>query len=101
MGIGADAGTDDHAGLRAGESSDRRAARASQRSTAKVTPLMLKCAAQLALLLLLAGCGYHNNSGSSDGYHWSSTYRRDVRTVAVPIFTSVSYQRGVEFALSK
>jgi hypothetical protein len=60
----------------------------------------------LALLLLaiaVAGCGYKNGSGggNSDGYHWKSVYRDDIRTVAVPIFKSSVYQRGVEFSLSK
>jgi hypothetical protein len=37
----------------------------------------------------------------SRGYHWSSLYRDDVHTVAVPIFTNRSFRRGVEFALTK
>src|SRR5688572_22450390 len=73
-----------------------------------------------ALLILfamtLAGCGYSGSSsgpGASmaasgapakrggKGYRWSSLYRDDVRTVAVPTFTNRSFRRGVEFALSK
>lgn len=48
------------------------------------------------VIALLAGC-----SSSKDGYHWSSTYRPEYKTVAVPIFTSKDYARGVEFTLSK
>ncbi len=53
----------------------------------------------LIALTLLCGCGY--NSGGGDGYQWKSIYRGDVKTVAVPIFKSTVYQRGVEFTLSK
>src|SRR5688572_7714601 len=54
----------------------------------------------------VAGCGYKNGGGSGDGagaggYQWSSVYRDDIRTIAVPIFKSNSFQRGVEFSLSK
>jgi hypothetical protein len=55
----------------------------------------------VAIALLLTGCGYNKGGGSDDGYHWSSLYRQDVRTVAVPIFTTISYDRGVEFNLSE
>src|SRR3954469_15820407 len=83
----------------------------------------------LVLLTLLPalccpGCGYQSTPASSAtnadgsgnsagprsagvartgaaGYHWSSLYRDDVHTVAVPIFTNRSFRRGVEFALSK
>lgn len=59
----------------------------------------------LLLILLLAivpGCGYSNSGGNDGGgYHWSSVYRQDIRTVAVPIFRSTVYDRGVEFSLSK
>jgi hypothetical protein len=44
------------------------------------------------------GCASRNDGG---GYQWSSTYRDGVRTVAVPIFTSTSFTRGVEFSLTK
>jgi hypothetical protein len=59
-----------------------------------------------ALVGAAAGCGYHNgDSGggkdSGSGYHWSSVYRQDIRTIAVPIFKSTVYERGVEFSLSK
>jgi hypothetical protein len=58
-----------------------------------------------ALLAALGGCGYKgggdSSSSSSSGYHWRSTYRQDVRTIAVPIFKNNDFQRGVEFALSK
>jgi hypothetical protein len=72
--------------------------------------------ALLALALLIVsggGCGYEGgvagdftgNGNAPDnkdtGYQWKSIYRSDVRTVAVPIFTNVDYQRGVEFSLSK
>ncbi|MEO6434360.1 MAG: LPS assembly lipoprotein LptE [Tepidisphaeraceae bacterium] len=76
----------------------------------------------LAVALLASGCGYRNGSGGGDingtggggkidaassgssgstGYQWKSIYRPDVRSVAVPIFKSVSFARGVEFSLSK
>jgi hypothetical protein len=78
----------------------------------------------VAAILFAAGCGYQNGGGGSSGsstitgsgasptasgnsanvtpgFHWSSVYRQDVRTVAIPIFKSNSYERGVEFALSK
>ena len=70
----------------------------------------------LILALFLAGCGYSNSSSrpgattaasgapakqKGKGYRWSSLYRDDVRTVAVPIFTNRSFRRGVEFALTK
>ncbi|MGB7161313.1 MAG: LptE family protein [Tepidisphaeraceae bacterium] len=53
--------------------------------------------------MLLSGCGYNQGAGNDDssGYHWQSLYRQDVRTVAVPIFTTTSFDRGVEFSLSQ
>ncbi|MDQ3439170.1 MAG: LPS assembly lipoprotein LptE, partial [Planctomycetota bacterium] len=55
------------------------------------------------LALLLSGCGYKSGSGGDDsgGYQWQSLYRQDVRTVAVPVFTTRSFDRGVEFNLSQ
>jgi hypothetical protein len=53
------------------------------------------------LALLLTGCGYKQGGGGSDGYQWRSLYRQDVRTVAVPIFTTRSFDRGAEFNLSE
>ena len=55
---------------------------------------------------LLAGCGYDRSGANYDqpakgGYQWHSLYREDVQTVAVPIFTTKAFRRGVEFKLSK
>src|SRR5947208_2107484 len=67
----------------------------------------------LALATLIAGCGYNHGPASttsvttapttqtSSGYHWSTLYRGDVRTVAVPIFSSKDFNRGIEFEVSK
>jgi hypothetical protein len=49
----------------------------------------------ITLATLLTACG------SDSGYHWGSLYRDDVSTVAVPIFTSKDYHRGVEFEVSQ
>jgi hypothetical protein len=56
-----------------------------------------------ALVPTLEGCGSYQQAGtgSRDGYKWTSLYRQDVHTVAVPIFTNVDYSRGDEFALTK
>jgi hypothetical protein len=61
-----------------------------------------------AALLVVNGCGYRQggsapttNPSADNRYHWSSIYRQDVRTVAVPIFTNKDFQRGVEFGLTK
>lgn len=53
----------------------------------------------------LAGCGY-NQSGSEKnrlegGYNWNSLFREDVQTVAVPIFTNITFRRGYEFRLTE
>ena len=55
----------------------------------------------LAALACL-GCGYDSNTQSSSiaGYQWRSIFPSDIRTVAVPVFTSKSYERGVEFELT-
>ena len=78
---------------------------------------------RLSALILLhsasffpAGCGYSQsparptatmaatsapaNKPGKD-YRWSSLYRDDVRTVAVPIFQNRSFRRGLEFNLTK
>jgi hypothetical protein len=50
------------------------------------------------------GCGYTQSNypgGASDGSPARSLYRDDVRTVAVPIFTNRSFERNLEFELSK
>jgi hypothetical protein len=39
--------------------------------------------------------------GSTGGYHWGDLYRSDISTVAVPIFTSKDFHRGVEFEVSQ
>ena len=54
--------------------------------------------------LAVAGCGYQQSGSSANapaGYKWSSLYRGDVRTVAVPIFGNRTFYRGLEFSLSK
>ena len=66
----------------------------------------VRAAATAALLLLptIGGCGYQS-SGSAEnkpaGYQWSSLYRQDVKTIAIPIFTNRTFYRDVEFDLSQ
>ena len=68
----------------------------------------------LALAASLIGCGYSQpadyekapagggyDKPTASGYQWHSLYREDVQTVAVPIFTTRDYNRGIEFRLSK
>jgi len=55
--------------------------------------------ATILFLPALCGCGFHN--GGDGGYHWSSLYRQDIHTVAVPIFSTKDFHRGVEFQLSE
>ena len=57
------------------------------------------------LAMTLAGCGYNQSGGSNNklegGYKWNSLYREDIQTVAVPIFTTKDFRRGVEFRLTE
>jgi hypothetical protein len=76
---------------------------------------MFRASASVALLAaLLAGCGYSQadygfGAGGSaaaaqdgqDAKAKRSLYPADVRTVAVPIFTNRTFERNVEFNLSK
>lgn len=61
----------------------------------------------LSLAACSGGCGYNQSdypSGqarAAEGYQWRSLYPKDVRTVAVPIFGNRSFERNVEFNLSK
>jgi hypothetical protein len=69
--------------------------------TTRHTPSLLAIA--LVALVGVTGCGYKNggDAGGGGGYHWQSVYRDDIHTVAVPIFKSNVFQRGIEFSLSK
>jgi len=56
-----------------------------------------------AALLLLAGCAHHEEADArprSGGYHWGLKYPEGIHTVAVPIFTTKDFHRGVEFQLT-
>ena len=59
----------------------------------------------LAIGGLLAGCGYSQTGGDNNkqqsGYHWNSLYREDIQTVAVPVFSTRDYRRGIEFRLTE
>jgi hypothetical protein len=51
------------------------------------------------------GVGTYQQSGSVKnapaGYQWSSLYRGDVKSVAVPVFANKTFYRGFEFNLTK
>jgi hypothetical protein len=52
----------------------------------------------------LCGCGYQQTGSTANatgGYRWSTLYRGDVHSVAVPIFANKTYYRGYEFNLTK
>jgi hypothetical protein len=60
------------------------------------------------ITLVVGGCGYTQadysrgvTADGSPGPTSRSLYRDDVRTVAVPIFTNRSFERNLEFDLSK
>jgi len=59
----------------------------------------------LTTMLVFAGCGYSQSGGENNkqqgGYHWSSLYREDIQTVAIPIFSTKDFRRGVEFRLTE
>lgn len=58
----------------------------------------------LIAMLMLAGCGYSQSGGENKqqgAYHWNSLYREDIQTVAVPVFTTKDYRRGIEFRLTE
>jgi len=65
---------------------------------------LLACLLPAACCLLIAGCGYQHNgsvdSSPNSNYKWSSLYREDINTVAIPIFSNKDFRRGVEFSLS-
>ncbi len=52
----------------------------------------------LVALLAAPGCNY---SQGDAGYKWSGLHREDIRSVAVPIFTNKTFERGVEFRLTQ
>jgi hypothetical protein len=53
-----------------------------------------------AVLLCAMAVSCSSQSGSESGWHWGSVYREDIHSVAVPVFSSRDYHRGVEFQLS-
>lgn len=60
----------------------------------RIVQPLLRTLALLLAAIVTAGC-----AGSD--YRWQSLYRQDVQTVAVPIFTSKSFERGVELQLTQ
>jgi len=57
------------------------------------------------LEMLLCGCGYSQSGGESNKlegtYHWNSLYREDIQTVAIPVFSTKDFRRGIEFRLTE
>jgi len=54
------------------------------------------------LCVLCVLCGFMSSGCDSGigGYQWKSLYREDIHTVAVPIFSTKDFHRGVEFQVS-
>lgn len=59
----------------------------------------------MLLTMALAGCGYNVSGGERNrpeaGYHWNTLYREDIATVAVPVFSTKDFRRGIEFRLTE
>src|SRR5690606_6893753 len=57
----------------------------------------------MGVLLLVAPLFLTGLSGCTAGgdYTWGSLYREDVSSVAVPIFTNTTFERGIEFRLTR
>jgi len=54
-----------------------------------------------AICLAGTGCGYDSEQTTEvAGYQWRSLYPANVRTVAVPTFTTKAFQRGYEFQIT-
>lgn len=73
--------------------------------TRRVLPLrpFALSACLVAAGLSTSGCGYQQAASTANapaGYKWSSLYRGDVKTVAIPIFGNRTYYREVEFGLT-
>ncbi len=70
-----------------------------------MTKRILIVAAAVFVALAASGCNYQTtgdfNPDVNRGYQWRSLYREDIQTVAVPIFTTRTFQRGVENNLTK
>jgi len=65
----------------------------------------LLLSAVMLMSMVMAGCGY-SQSGSEHNrgqgnYQWNSLYREDIQTVAVPVFTTKDFRRGIEFRLTE
>jgi hypothetical protein len=65
----------------------------------RAVALLVACGASIAIV----GCGYSSSAddSASEGYRWGSLHRRDVKTVAVPMFQSRSFFRGDEMVLTQ
>jgi hypothetical protein len=53
---------------------------------------------------LCAGCsGYTSGAGdhAGNGYTWGTTFRKDIKTVAIPAFGTKSFSRGDEITLTQ
>ena len=74
-------------------------------SPAGVRSMLLGVCCLLALGTGGCGFGTYQQSGSVQnapaGYQWSSQYRGDVKSVAVPVFANKTFYRGFEFNLTK
>lgn len=49
------------------------------------------------MLIGLSGCA----TDPTQGYSFASTYRSDVKTIAVPVWTNTTYQQGLEARLAE
>jgi len=65
----------------------------------------MKLIIALFVLVMVGGCGYSQSGGESNKlegtYHWNSLYREDIQTVAVPVFSTKDFRRGIEFRLTE
>lgn len=70
------------------------------------TRILLNALIALAGMTAMSGCGSYQSTGdfnpnANPGYQWKSLYREDYQSIAVPIFTSRSFQRGVETEVTR
>ena len=61
-------------------------------------PILARLWLSCGVVTLCGGCGYQQSGSMGNaaaGYEWSSLYRTDVKTVAVPIFTNKTFHRAL------